>query len=58
MEDKESESRKLTLNYLIITMNYKDYQTKKQDTFVEKMSKLAFLGWIAAIITITITYLL
>lgn len=39
-------------------MNYKDYQTKQQDTFVEKMSKLAFLGWIAAIITITITYLL
>lgn len=39
-------------------MNYKDYQTKQQDTFVEKMSKLAFLGWIATIITITITYLL
>lgn len=39
-------------------MNYKDYQTKQQDTFVEKMSKLAFLGWIAIIITINLIYLL
>ncbi len=56
MEDKESRFRTLTLNYLIITMNYKDYQTKQQDTFVEKMSKLAFLGWIAAIIIINLIY--
>lgn len=37
-------------------MYYKDYQTKTKDTFVEKLSKTAFLGWLAAVITLTAYY--
>jgi hypothetical protein len=39
-------------------MNFKDYQHKNQDTFAEKASKIAFLGWLALVFVLLINYIL